>query len=130
MTPFTFNTIKSLIFEAGAAARLAEVAGQTLGTSVFLVTDPGLRQLGLADPTIASLKEAGHSVAVFDKVEADPSCETLMDAVVSGRGLGRRAGLCQLACRGGARLGLSHRWYVPCAPRAVERAGPAACLAF
>ena len=85
MTPFTFNTIKSLIFEAGAAARLAEVAGQTLGTSVFLVTDPSLRQLGLADPTIASLKEAGHSVAVFDKVEADPSCETLMDAVVSGR---------------------------------------------
>lgn len=88
MTPFTFNTTKSLIFEAGAAARLAEVAGQTLGKSVLLVTDPGLRQLGLADPAIASLEGAGHSVVVFDKVEADPSRDTLMEAVAFGRDAG------------------------------------------
>lgn len=88
MTPFIFNTTKSLIFENGASARLAEVAGQTLGQSVLLVTDPGLRQIGLADPAIASLEAAGHSVAVFDKVEADPSRETLMEAVAFGRAAG------------------------------------------
>jgi len=85
MTPFSFNTTKSLIFETGAAARLAEVAGQTLGTSVLLITDPGLRQLRLADPAIASLEASGHKVAVFDKVEADPLRETLMEALAFGR---------------------------------------------
>ncbi len=88
MTPFIFNTTKSLIFETGASSRLAEVAGQTLGKSVLLVTDPGLRQLGLADPAIASLETAGHRVTVFDKVEADPSHETLMQAVEAGRAAG------------------------------------------
>lgn len=85
MTPFSFNTTKSLIFETGAAARLADVAGQTLGTSVLLITDPGLRQLRLADPAIASLEASGHKVAVFDKVEADPLRETLMEALAFGR---------------------------------------------
>lgn len=88
MTPFIFNTTKSLVFETGASARLSEVAGQTLGKSVLLVTDPGLRQLGLADPAIASLEAAGHSVAVFDKVEADPSRDTLLQAVEFGRKAG------------------------------------------
>ncbi|WP_424830222.1 iron-containing alcohol dehydrogenase [Ruegeria sp.] len=88
MTPFTFNTTKSLVFETGAAARLAEVAGKTLGKTVLLVTDPGLRQLGLADPAIASLEAAGHTVAIFDSVEADPSRETLMTAVEFGRDAG------------------------------------------
>lgn len=88
MTPFIFNTTKSLVFETGASARLSEVAGQTLGKSVLLVTDPGLRQLGLADPAIASLEAAGHSVAVFDKVEADPSRDTLLQAVEFGREAG------------------------------------------
>ncbi|MEP4039021.1 iron-containing alcohol dehydrogenase [Pseudophaeobacter sp.] len=88
MTPFIFNTTKSLVFETGASSRLAEVAGQTLGKSVLLVTDPGLRQLGLADPAMASLEAAGHRVTVFDKVEADPSRETLMQAVEAGRSVG------------------------------------------
>ncbi len=88
MTPFTFNTTKSLVFETGAAARLAEIGGKTLGRTVMLVTDPGLRQLGLADPAIASLEAAGHTVAAFDGVEADPSRETLMKAVGFGRDAG------------------------------------------
>jgi len=88
MTPFTFNTTKSLVFETGAAARLAEIGGKALGRTVLVVTDPGLRQLGLADPAIASLDAAGHTVAVFDSVEADPSRETLVKAVVFGRDAG------------------------------------------
>ena len=88
MTPFTFNTTKSLVFEAGAAARLAEIGGKTLGKTILVVTDPGLRQLGLAEPAIASLEAAGHTVAVFDGVEADPSRETLVEAVEFGRDAG------------------------------------------
>jgi len=57
MTPFAFNTTKSLVIETGAAARLAEVAGAAVGQTCLLVTDPGLRALGLADAAIASLTQ-------------------------------------------------------------------------
>ena len=85
MTPFVFNTTKSVVFENGAAVRLAELAGGLLGENCLLVTDPGLRKLGLCDPAIAALETAGHVVTVFDAVEADPSRETLMAAVEAGR---------------------------------------------
>ncbi|MCB1384190.1 MAG: iron-containing alcohol dehydrogenase [Notoacmeibacter sp.] len=88
MTPFAFNTTKSIVFENGAAARLAEKAGALLGSRVLVVTDPGLRKLGLCDAAIASLEAAGHAVTVFDKVEADPSRATLVAATEVAREAG------------------------------------------
>lgn len=88
MTPFAFNTTKSILFEPGAAARLAEAAGALPDGACLFVTDPGLRRLGLDDPAVASLIRAGHDVTVFDEVEADPSRETLMAAVAAGREAG------------------------------------------
>jgi len=88
VTPFVFNTTKSVVFENGAAVRLAELAGDLLGQDCLFVTDPGLRALGLCDPAIAALEKAGHTVTVFDAVEADPSRETLMMAVEAGRAAG------------------------------------------
>jgi len=88
VTPFVFNTTKSVVFENGAAVRLAELAGGLLGQDCLFVTDPGLRALGLCDPAIAALEKAGHVVTVFDAVEADPSRETLMKAVEAGRAAG------------------------------------------
>ncbi|MCG7574073.1 iron-containing alcohol dehydrogenase [Phaeobacter sp. CNT1-3] len=85
MTPFMFNTTKSVVFEAGAAARLDALAGNTLGPRVLIVTDAALRQLGLLDPSIMALEAAGHEVVIFDAVEADPSRATLMAAVQAGR---------------------------------------------
>ncbi|MCO6391551.1 iron-containing alcohol dehydrogenase [Aliihoeflea aestuarii] len=87
LSPFTFNTTASLVFEQGAAARLGEIAARRLGARVLFVTDPGLRTLGLCDPAIASLEAAGIEVAVFGHVEADPSRETLMRAVEAGHGV-------------------------------------------
>jgi alcohol dehydrogenase class IV len=88
MTPFLFNTTKGLVFRAGAAADLAAVAGGLLGPRVLVVTDPGLRRLGLAEPAIASLAAVGVAVSVFDAVEADPSQATLLAAVEVGRAAG------------------------------------------
>ncbi|MCR5855837.1 iron-containing alcohol dehydrogenase [Mesorhizobium sp. J428] len=85
MTPFVFNTTPSIVFEAGSSRRFGEIAGRRLGPKVLVVTDPGLRRLGLADPAIASLEAAGAIVTVFDQVEADPSRATLMKAVEAGR---------------------------------------------
>lgn len=87
MNPFTFNTTKSILCRPGAAAELAKHAGALLGPRVLVVTDPGLRKLGLADPALASLRAAGHEVTIFDTVEADPSVATLMACVQAGQGV-------------------------------------------
>ncbi len=80
MTPFVFNTTKSLVFEDGAAAKLADKAGALLGPRILVITDPGIRRLGLADAAIASLEASGRVVTIFDQVEADPKRATLMAA--------------------------------------------------
>ncbi|MGD9912768.1 MAG: iron-containing alcohol dehydrogenase [Rhizobiaceae bacterium] len=85
MNPFVFNTTPSLVFEPGAARRVAAIAGKRLDGSVLFVTDPGLRRLGLCDPALASLRDAGIAVTIFDAVEADPSRATLEKAVEAGR---------------------------------------------
>lgn len=88
MTPFAFNTTPSILFETGISATLGARLGSTLGKSVLFVTDPGLMALGLCDPALASLKQAGMTVTLFDQVEADPSRTTLEGAVEAGRQAG------------------------------------------
>jgi len=83
--PFSFNTTASIVFRPAAARELGSLAALELGPSVLFVTDPGLRRLGLGDPAVASLVEAGVEVTIFDRVEADPSLVTLMKAVEAGR---------------------------------------------
>lgn len=83
--PFTFNTTPTIMFDSGASSRLGAIARDRLGSKVLLVTDPGLRSLGLADGAIASLEAEGCAVTVFDQVEADPSLATLMKAATTGR---------------------------------------------
>ncbi|MGB3502559.1 MAG: iron-containing alcohol dehydrogenase [Mesorhizobium sp.] len=88
MTPFVFNTTASIVFEAGAARRLGQIAGKRLGERVLFVTDPGLRKLGLGDGAVASLEASGIAVTIFDSVEADPSRATLEKAIEAGRAAG------------------------------------------
>ena len=93
MNPFTFNTTKSILFRSGAAKEIDRHAGDLLGSKVLLITDAGLRKLGLCDPAISALEAAGHEVTVFDAVEADPSVATLMEAVKIGRSRAALQGL-------------------------------------
>ena len=88
MTPFVFNTTTSIVFEPGASGRLGDLLANRLGRRPLFVTDPGLRRIGLCDPAIASLQNAGLDVTVFDAVEADPSRATLIAAVEAGSAAG------------------------------------------
>ena len=82
MQDFTFTYGPKLICGAGAAMRL----GALLPGPCLFVTDAQLMALGLADATLAALREAGHDLVIFDTVEPDPSRATLMSAVEAGRG--------------------------------------------
>ena len=77
LSPFAFNTTKSIVFEPGAMSRIGELARNALGRRVTVVTDQGIRAAGLLDPALASLAEAGIETAVFDSVEVDPSRATV-----------------------------------------------------
>lgn len=62
-----------IVFGEGALDVLDELQGQR----ALIVTDTTMVQLGLVDKVKAHLKKAGIAVHVFDKVEPDPSVQTV-----------------------------------------------------
>jgi alcohol dehydrogenase class IV len=88
MTAFQFSTTGRVVFEPGAVERLGDLARPVAGARCLVVTDPGLRKLGLCESGLAALEAAGVEVTVFDRVEADPSLGTLMACVEAGRAAG------------------------------------------
>ncbi|MEX3011031.1 iron-containing alcohol dehydrogenase [Hoeflea sp. TYP-13] len=86
MSAFAFHTTPQMIVRPGASGEVADIAGAKLGPNILFVTDKGIRNAGLETSAIQSLEAAGHSVTIFDAVEADPSLATLMQAVDTARG--------------------------------------------
>lgn len=80
MDGFRFQTVGTIISEPGASARLGNLVRERGASSVILVTDPGIRGLGLTDAAMADLKENGIDCVLFDQVEADPSEATVLAA--------------------------------------------------
>jgi alcohol dehydrogenase class IV len=83
MKAFEFFYGPKLLSGPGAAARAGALLPR--GRCLF-VTDAQVRALGLADAALRSLEEAGIEPLIFDAVEPDPSRDTLMAAVETGRG--------------------------------------------
>ena len=69
---FTFNTTKSIISGPGSTQHIVEHIRPILGDRILLVTDKGLRRLGLLSGIQGQLAAAGIAVAVFDDIAADP----------------------------------------------------------
>lgn len=88
MSSFNFNYGPRLRSAPGAASAIAELIE---GTSVLLVTDRGVRGLGLCDGALDALRAAGKTVTIFDAVEADPSAATVLATVEAGRAAGAEA---------------------------------------
>src|SRR3990167_3542535 len=85
MQAFTFTTTKTILNEAGSATRLGELCKDQGARSVLIVTDPGIRKVGLLDRVLPGFASAGVKVAVFDETEADPSDVTVLKAVDLGK---------------------------------------------
>lgn len=88
MSPFVFNTSKSVQFGAGALARLGDLVRREIGTRVMLVTDPGMMATGIVERAMAILRAADVSVALFADVVADPPEAVVLAAVDQARAAG------------------------------------------
>lgn len=63
---------RTIFYGVGALESLSTISAQR----AFIVTDPGVRKLGLVDRVEKILLSQNIEVAVFDQVEADPSKDT------------------------------------------------------
>ena len=80
MTPFTFQTTPNVLFEPGAAQKIAGLVSGFGARRVLFVTDKGVRGAGLTRAAEASLAEAAD-LTVFEDVVADPPAQVVEAAV-------------------------------------------------
>jgi len=75
----SFQTVSDIRIAPGGAAQLdVYVDGLCSNKRIAIVTDKGVRGLGLLDPGLTALEEAGYTVMVFDDVVADPPEEVVL----------------------------------------------------
>jgi alcohol dehydrogenase class IV len=91
MNPFTFNTVRSVVFGEGVAARIGAIAAERGWRRALLVTDPSLVRLGLIAPSLDSLRAAGVGVEVYSDVQADPPEAVVREATQAGVAMGADA---------------------------------------
>ena len=70
-----FATTPRIILGTGTLARVGEEVRRLGGTSVCIVTDPGVAASGIVERLEGLLGDAGIAHVRFDKVEADPPYE-------------------------------------------------------
>jgi len=80
----TFKTVSDIRIAPGGAAKLDMFVDElSLNKRIAIVTDKGVRGLGLMDRGIDALKSAGFDVQVFDQVVADPP-DTIVLEIADG----------------------------------------------
>lgn len=82
----SFQTVSDIRIEPSGAAKLDYyVDGLCRNKRVAIITDKGVRSLGLLDAGIDALKSAGYAVFVFDKVVPDPPEEIVLKGATAVR---------------------------------------------
>jgi len=83
---FMFQLPRKIIFGNGASAKIgSEARAAFTGDKAILVTDKGVVGAGLVNDVLASLKEEGFKVRVFDKVVPDSPISIVMEGVETAR---------------------------------------------
>ena len=81
---FNFYSTAGLIFGNETSLNSCNQIIDTLGKNIFVVSDRGLTELGLIEPTIKKLKK-NCNIKIFNDVESDPSKKTLLNAFNDAR---------------------------------------------
>lgn len=71
-----------------ATEQLVSVIEKAGAKNVAVFTDPSLRKLGLVDPALAAIKEAGAEAHIFDNIPAEPSYIQVQEVVDEVTGTG------------------------------------------
>ncbi len=85
---FDFFTVPDISFGAGSSARLGELADKYGMRHAFLVTDPGIVKLGLAESGLGSLQTHGIDTTLYTEVQADPPEDQVLEAARRARAAG------------------------------------------
>ncbi len=80
--PGAFSIPTQVVFGDGASRRAGEIAKGLGATRAFAVTDAGVAKAGVLEGALASIREAGLALALFDRAPLDP---TLADAQAIGQ---------------------------------------------
>ena len=84
-----FKTVSDIRIEPGGTARLdAHVEGLSRNQKIAIITDKGVRSLGLLDAGFSALQDAGFDVMVFDEVVADPPEDIVVKGAEAVRNFG------------------------------------------
>ncbi|UFJ41412.1 iron-containing alcohol dehydrogenase [Brevibacillus humidisoli] len=74
-----FYSTEKIVFGIGAIRQLDSVLTRLKAKNILLVTDPGIKQAGIADRVVAILQEADYQVVVYDKAVPEPPVETALE---------------------------------------------------
>ena len=82
---FLFNTTAGIRFGSGSSIDCVNEISQKLGSNILFVTDKDLMKLKLTEPTLNELNKNSSKIEIFQDVEADPSLQTLKNAIDLGK---------------------------------------------
>ena len=88
MTPFIFNTPKSIRFGSGGLNLLGDLVRAQIGSRVMLVTDPGMMATGIIERALTVLQAAGVTVELYKDVVADPPAAVIHAAADQAKSTG------------------------------------------
>ncbi len=83
--PFDFHPRTRIVFGPGSVDRLGELACEHGATRILLVTDPGIVRSGHVARAQESLRSAGLSAVVFDRVVENPTTRVVEACVALAR---------------------------------------------
>lgn len=81
MTPFRFQTTRSILSEAGATYKIGEILAASGCLRIALITDQTILDLGIAEAAIKGCRDAGLEVVVISDVQPDPPEAMILSAV-------------------------------------------------
>ena len=82
---FDFLPRTRIVFGVGSVDRLGALVREYGGARVLLVTDAGIVRAGHGGHAVASMEEAGLTVAVFDEVVQNPTTRVVDQCVAAAR---------------------------------------------